>query len=396
MLRSRVVISLLESRTSIRGLQPSDSIPELTALLHRAYKRLLDMGLHYTATRQSEELTRRRIGAGTCLVAVLDGSLVGTVTYHRHAEWDGWPWMLREEVATASQFAVEPVLQRQGIGSALMRAVERLAVADGAAELALGTAAPAVHLIDYYTDRGYRFIEHTDATLKHGYRSVIMSKTLTSLVVPSREVFAHAPMLRQHDAAPGRFAGWTAPLVERPESLLTARLQVVSLLPAEMHAVLEGDAHALDAIPAVHSWGEWPEENLRRGLAIHLAAVMADPREIPWRVRVAVERVTGTVVGSVNMKGPADGDGRVEFGWGTSRSHRRQGIAFEAASAVIGWAVRDPAVQTFIAAIADTNEASQTLAAKLGMRRTAETKRDLPVWLVEATPFRDTLAPRQP
>jgi hypothetical protein len=37
--------------------------------------------------------------------------------------------------------------------------------------------------------------------------------------------------------------------------------------------------------------------------------------------RVVVERATSLVVGSVNLKGPPDGDGDVEVGWGISESH---------------------------------------------------------------------------
>ena len=58
-----------------------------------------------------------------------------------------------------------------------MKRVEAMAIHDGAAELALSTAEPAVHLVDYYARRGYRVVEHTDATQLH-YRSVILSKRL--------------------------------------------------------------------------------------------------------------------------------------------------------------------------------------------------------------------------
>ena len=65
----------------IRELQDGDSIEELTSLLHRAYRRLLDMGLRYWATHQTVDDTRTRIAGGECLVAVLNGRIVGTVTY---------------------------------------------------------------------------------------------------------------------------------------------------------------------------------------------------------------------------------------------------------------------------------------------------------------------------
>src|SRR5688572_8123937 len=169
----------------IRELQDSDSIEELTELLHRAYRRLLDMGLRYWATHQTVDDTRTRIAGGKCLVAVLNGRIVGTVTYQYPPRWRDTPWYMRADVACVSQFAVEPGCQRRGIGSALMKRVEAMGTDEGAAELALSTAEPAVHLIDYYARRGYRLIEHTDATLPH-YRSVILSKRL--IETPAKEI----------------------------------------------------------------------------------------------------------------------------------------------------------------------------------------------------------------
>lgn len=138
------------------------------------------MGLRYWATGQTVEETRRRIAGGRCLVALLDGKIVGTLTCKRHNDWEGSEWIRRPDVAVVGQFAVEPSLQRNGIGSALMDAAERIAIAEGAAEVALSTAEPAAHLVDYYRKRGYRIVDHTDATLNQGYRSVIMSKQLST------------------------------------------------------------------------------------------------------------------------------------------------------------------------------------------------------------------------
>lgn len=160
---------------SIRPLRQEDSLADLTDLLHRAYRRLLDMGLQYLATRQPEEVTRRRIGKGKCFVAVSGTRIIGTVTYCFPPSWPQVPWFNQPGVASVGQFAVEPSLQRNGIGSALLTHVERLARDEGVKELSLNTAQPAEHLIAYYTKRGYRHVDDTDETLPH-YRSVILSK----------------------------------------------------------------------------------------------------------------------------------------------------------------------------------------------------------------------------
>jgi ribosomal protein S18 acetylase RimI-like enzyme len=78
-----------------------------------------------------------------------------------------------------NQFAVEPELQRNGIGSALLDHVEQRAVRDGARELSLSTAEPAAHLIAYYEKRGYRHVDRTDQTMPN-YRSVILSKRVVA------------------------------------------------------------------------------------------------------------------------------------------------------------------------------------------------------------------------
>lgn len=58
-----------------------------------------------------------------------------------------------------------------------MSEVERRAREEGAVELALDTAEPAQHLIDYYGRRGFRQVALTQWKGKT-YRSIIMSKAL--------------------------------------------------------------------------------------------------------------------------------------------------------------------------------------------------------------------------
>jgi GNAT superfamily N-acetyltransferase len=164
---------------SIRPLGSDDSIEGLTELLHRAYAALGARGWNYTAVDQTVEITRKRLAEGTCLVAMdRDGRIVGTIMYNpAQISYEGSPWLRRTDVAHLGQFGVEPSLQRDGIGAGLMAAVENLARADGAHEIALDTAEPAAHLVEWYASCGYRFIEYAQWRGKR-YRSVIMSKAL--------------------------------------------------------------------------------------------------------------------------------------------------------------------------------------------------------------------------
>ncbi len=161
----------------IRALEPSDSLDELTALLHRSYQALAEMGLRYMATHQDVDVTRRRIEKGTCYVAEHDKRIIATIIYYPPLASRGSPWLERSGVAHAGQLAVEPEFQRHGTATKLMLHCEDIARDDGADELALDTAEDAKHLIEWYERLGYRFVEYADWDVTN-YRSVIMSKSL--------------------------------------------------------------------------------------------------------------------------------------------------------------------------------------------------------------------------
>lgn len=65
----------------IRLLHEDDSLEALTEMLHRADKVLADMGLHFLATWQNVETTRQRIAEGTCFVAMMQDTIIGTITF---------------------------------------------------------------------------------------------------------------------------------------------------------------------------------------------------------------------------------------------------------------------------------------------------------------------------
>lgn len=126
----------------------------------------------------------------------------------------------------------------------------------------------------------------------------------------------------------------------------------------------------------------WPnDQDARAGLSIHLADMEEDSSEYLWRIRLIVLRSNRTVIGSINLKGPPEKKGGIiEIGWGVSFEYRRQGIATEAARAVIDWVLSQPGVRRIIATIPDDNPASKEMAKRLGMRCTQESHRNLPVW----------------
>jgi predicted N-acetyltransferase YhbS len=161
----------------IRLASEHDNVSAITALLHRAYARLGEMGLRYMAVDQGDDITRQRMTAAECYLALRDNLPIGTVLFKSPERTRGSPWLDRPDVAGIAQLAVEPALQRSGLGSRLMQAAETRARECGAREIALDTAEPAEHLVSWYASRGYRFIEYVQ--WKHAnYRSVVMSKAL--------------------------------------------------------------------------------------------------------------------------------------------------------------------------------------------------------------------------
>ncbi|MDB4377687.1 hypothetical protein N9Z33_01380 [Akkermansiaceae bacterium] len=48
----------------VRKWQPGDDLSAITALLHRAYAELAEMGFRYTATWQDDEKTLQRLSRG--------------------------------------------------------------------------------------------------------------------------------------------------------------------------------------------------------------------------------------------------------------------------------------------------------------------------------------------
>ena len=171
-------------------------------------------------------------------------------------------------------------------------------------------------------------------------------------------------------------------LQSRPPVIETARLRLVALLPTEIEALMEGDTERAGRLAGAQFPASWPDgAEAREGLPWHLRHLRADGAHAAWRIRVMVERETGIVIGSINLKGPPDAHGDVEVGWGVNEGWRRRGYAWEATTAVMHWAMSQPGVRRFCATIPADNLPSKSLARKLGMSRTAESRQGLPLWV---------------
>jgi len=164
---------------------------------------------------------------------------------------------------------------------------------------------------------------------------------------------------------------------ERPANIETERLFLICLRPEEIEAIIAGNFERVSQLTSVC----FPPDDPNRGVdwAWHLTALRADCNQLGWRIRVVVERSSNTVVGSINLKGPPVG-GDVEIGWGLNDNARGKGYAIEASGAVLDWVAQQAGVNSISATVPDDNFPSQRVAARLGLIRTSETRRGLPLW----------------
>jgi ribosomal-protein-alanine N-acetyltransferase len=154
-------------------------------------------------------------------------------------------------------------------------------------------------------------------------------------------------------------------------SIVSRRLELVSLGPREIRALLDTAGPALDpsvgfVVPDGTVLGE---RTLRR----RLAQMETDPGHRPWLLRAIVERRTRVMCGRIGFHAPpapvhvadtvADG---VELGYEVAPVFRRRGYAREAALALMRWAFEMHGQRVFVLSISPENGPSLAMARALG------------------------------
>jgi len=139
---------------------------------------------------------------------------------------------------------------------------------------------------------------------------------------------------------------------------------------AFMRALAAGDlATATGEIGATLPAGM--REDLANFLGYRIPALEADPASQPWLGRSIV--ATGPdgrrdVIGTVGFHAPPDETGRVEIGYRVVAAFRRQGVATECVSALLGWA-ESQGVHRFRASVAPDNAASLAIVRSFGFQQ---------------------------
>ena len=139
--------------SNIRKATPSDE-HSISHVLLTTFEHLYhEMGVKMSEDRRSyliDQATRRRFA--TSIVYEMDGEIIGTITLtppSSHCEaWLDGAWDLR-------LLAVDPRMQGQGIGTALIEFAERQALEAGATEICLHARRGVAHQARFYTACGY-------------------------------------------------------------------------------------------------------------------------------------------------------------------------------------------------------------------------------------------------
>lgn len=158
------------------------------------------------------------------------------------------------------------------------------------------------------------------------------------------------------------------------DALTTERLRLIPMTLAFLAASLARDAVRAESLLGLAVPAYWYTE---RALMHHRAGQLAkDPALLPWLVRAMGLRATGEMVGHIGFHTAPGADylkdrapGAVEFGYTVFEPHRRQGLAREAAAALMHWAHTTHGVTHFVLSISPYNVPSQRLAASLGFRQ---------------------------
>lgn len=158
---------------------------------------------------------------------------------------------------------------------------------------------------------------------------------------------------------------------EEVPSILTERLELVSMSLAFMRALRDGDlAAASGEIGARVPAGL--RVQLEHFLEYRIPMLAADPASRPWLGRAMVmtdEDGRRAVVGTIGFHAPPDETGRVEIGYSVEPGYRRRGLATEAVAAMLAWAEAN-GVHRFRASVSPTNEPSLAIVRSFGFRRT--------------------------
>ena len=157
----------------------------------------------------------------------------------------------------------------------------------------------------------------------------------------------------------------------------TRRLEFRSLTIDAIEALIAGDREALETATDA----TFPEllaapPEMDHALPAICDSLRDDPASGFWGPFLIVLGKTGEAVGSAGFFSQPSRDGHRELGYSVYASFQRQGIASEATTALVAWALAQSGVQGVRATIPPGHVASQRVAAIAGLHPTGRMETD--------------------
>ena len=155
------------------------------------------------------------------------------------------------------------------------------------------------------------------------------------------------------------------------------RLEFRPLTVAAIESLIAGDREALEA----ETLATFPEPlsappEMDYALPAMRDSLRDDPESAFWGPFLIVLLETGEAIGSAGFVSQSSRDGRRELGYSIYPSFQGQGLASEAASVLVAWALAQPGTGSVRATIPPWHAASQRVAARAGLRRTGRMETD--------------------
>ena len=148
------------------------------------------------------------------------------------------------------------------------------------------------------------------------------------------------------------------------------RLDLTPLTLEALDALIVGDRQALEAATGATFPEPLAAPPLMDDALPHFRDVLrVDASVAPWWARLLIVRETGAAAGSAGFTGPPDSRGTVTLGYSVYPEQQCRGLASEAATALVTWALAQPGVRRVQATIPPGHTASRRVAEKAGMRR---------------------------
>ena len=159
-------------------------------------------------------------------------------------------------------------------------------------------------------------------------------------------------------------------------TIVTRRLELVSLSPAFLEELLEDRGEGAEAVGNLGLPDGWPDAHDARFLRLRAEQMRAEPAVQQWLVRALVLRGgERAMVGHAGFHGPPGVNAvarpdAVELGYSVFEPFRGRGYAGEAVQGLIDWARAERGIRHFVASVAPGNAPSLAIVRKLGFVET--------------------------